>query len=494
VTNPSDVLDPSASTPDRPDRLSPRDRTVIAVLLVSTFVVILNETIMSVALPVLLTDLHVEASVGQWLTAGFLLTMSVVIPVTGFLIRRVPTRLLYGVAMSLFSAGTLIAALAPGFAVLMVARVVQAGGTAIMLPLLMTTVMTLVPPARRGALMGNISIVISVAPAIGPTVSGLVLGVLGWRFMFWLVLPIALVVLALGLQRISDVGERSDTPIDVGSVALSVLGFGGLVYGLSTIGESATGVSPSVWVSFAVGIVGLVLFVARQIVLQRTDRALLDLRTFKARTFTVATVMTMLMMSTLFGAIILLPIYMQSVLMLTPLATGLLLLPGGLLMGLLGPVVGRLYDRFGARALLVPGTVATSAALWSTTLFGIGTPVVLVLGFHLLLSLGLAFSFTPLFTAGLGAVQPRLYSYGSAIVGTTQQLAGAAGVALLVSVLSVRSADLAAEGASVIEQTAGGVHTAFVVAAVLSVIAIAGSFFFGRKPAVEGAPVQVAMH
>ena len=192
--------------------MSARDRTVIAVLLISTFVVILNETIMSVALPVLLTDLKVEASVGQWLTAGFLLTMSVVIPITGFLIRRVPTRRLYGVAMTLFSAGTLIAALAPGFGVLLAARVVQASGTAIMLPLLMTTVMTLVPPDRRGVVMGNISIVISVAPAIGPTVSGLVLNVLSWRFMFWLVLPIAVVALVLACAGWSTSVSRPTRP------------------------------------------------------------------------------------------------------------------------------------------------------------------------------------------------------------------------------------------------------------------------------------------
>jgi len=483
VTNPTDVLLPDASHPDAPARLTARDRTVIAVLLVSTFVVILNETIMSVALPVLLTDLRVEPSVGQWLTAGFLLTMSVVIPVTGFLIRRVPTRLLYGIAMSLFSSGTLIAALAPGFSVLLVARVVQASGTAIMLPLLMTTVMTLVPPSRRGAVMGNISIVISVAPAIGPTISGVVLSLLGWRFMFWLVLPIALIALVLGLRRIVDIGEPTDTPIDLPSVVLSALGFGGLVYGLSTIGRSGGGGSPAlVWVAFAGGAAGLVAFVVRQLALQRTDRALLDLRTFRARTFTLATVMMMLMMATLLGTIILLPIYLQNVLRLTPLSTGLLLLPGGLVMGMFGPVVGRLYDRFGARALLVPGTVATSAALWSTTLFGVGTPVALILGFHLLLSVGLAFVFTPLFTAGLGAVAPHLYSYGSAIFGTTQQLAGAAGVALLVSVLSVRSAALAAGGASVIEQTAGGVHAAFLVAACLSLVAIGGAFVI-RSPA-----------
>ena len=196
-----------------------------------------------------------------------------------------PRGLLFGIAMSLFSAGTLIAALAPDFAVLLVARVVQAGGTAIMLPLLMTTVMTLVPPARRGAVMGNISIVISVAPADRPhRLRRSCSSVLGWRFMFWLVLPIALVALVLGLRRIFDIGERSRTPIDVPSVVLSALGFGGLVYGLSTHRRiGGRHVSGPVWVSFAVGVVGLALFVARQIVLQRTDRALLDLRTFRSR-------------------------------------------------------------------------------------------------------------------------------------------------------------------------------------------------------------------
>jgi DHA2 family lincomycin resistance protein-like MFS transporter len=488
VTSPPDVLIREPSASDEPVLVSARDRMVIAVLLVSTFVVILNETIMSVALPVLMTDLHVDASVGQWLTAGFLLTMSVVIPITGFLIRRVPTRLLFGIAMTLFSAGTLIAALAPDFPVLLTARVVQAGGTAIMFPLLMTIVMTLVPPARRGAVMGHISIVVSVATAVGPTASGVVLSLFGWRFVFWLVLPIAVVALVLGLRRIFDIGEPSRTPIDVPSVVLSALGFGGLVYGLSTIGGSSGSTSPvPVWVSFAVGVVGLAIFVARQLVLQRTDRALLDLRTFRSRTFTVATAMMMLMMAIFLGTVVLLPIYMQNVLMLAPLSTGLLLLPGSLVMGVLGPVVGRLYDCFGARALVVPGAVVTSGALWCTTLFGPDSSIMLVMGFHLLLSVGLAFVTTPLFTVGLGAVSPHLYSYGSAIFGTTQQLAGAAGVALLVSVLGLQSADLAAGGASVVEQTAGGVHAAFVVAACLSLLAVACAFFVPRPAARAGA-------
>ena len=466
------------------ERLDPRDRTVIAVLLVSAFVVILNETIMSVALPVLMTDLGVTASVGQWLTAGFLLTMSVVIPITGFLIRRFRTRVLFGVAMGLFSAGTLLAALAPGFAVLLAGRVVQAGGTAIMMPLLMTTVMTLVPPARRGVMMGNISIVISVAPAIGPAVSGLVLSVLGWRFLFWLVLPIALTTLAVGLHRITDVGEPAVMRIDVVSVVLSVLGFGGLVYGLSSFGQEG-GVAASTWVAFTVGVAGIAAFVARQLALQRTDRALLDLRTFRSSIFTLSSLIMMIMFALLLGVVVvLLPIFMQSVQRLTPLATGLLLLPGGLLMGLLGPVVGRLYDRFGARAPLIPGAVAACLALWSSTLFGPDSSAVPVLVFHLLLSVGLAFTFTPLFTAGLGALPPHLYAYGSAIFGATQQLAGAAGVALLVSVYSVRAASL--DGGEV-ERIAGGLHLAFLVAAVLSVVAVVLALFV-RTPDTTGGP------
>ncbi len=465
--------------------LSPRDRTVISVLLVATFVVILNETIMAVALPVLMTDLGVPPSVGQWLTAGFLLTMSVIIPITGFLIRRIPTRLLFGTAMGLFSFGTLIAALAPGFGVLLAARVVQAGGTAIMLPLLMTTVMTLVPPARRGAVMGNLSIVISVAPAIGPTVSGVVLSFLGWRAIFLVVLPIAVATLLIGLRRIVDIGEPIHARIDGLSVALSVVGFGGLVYGLSSIGQGSSSAAVPTWLPFVLGGLGIAAFVARQLLLQRSDRALLDLRTFRSRTFTTASVIMMLMMATLLGSLTLLPIYMQSVLHLTPLATGLLLLPGGLVMGLLGPVVGRLYDRYGARALLVPGTVVTSVALWSSTLFRVDSPAWLVLLFHVLLSIGLAFVFTPLFTAGLGAVEPKLYSYGSAIFGSTQQLAGAAGVALLVSVLSVGAARLTATGAAQEIATAAGVHAAFVVAAALSLVAIVASFGMSTPPAEQ---------
>jgi MFS transporter, DHA2 family, lincomycin resistance protein len=462
--------------------LAARDRLVIALLLASTFVVILNETIMGVALPSLMESLSITAVAGQWLTTAFMLTMAVVIPVTGFLLQRLHTRPVFLTAMGLFSAGTLICAAAPGFGVLLAGRMVQAGGTAIMLPLLMTTVLTLVAPTRQGRVMGNISIVISVAPAIGPSISGIILSVLDWRWMFLAVLPIALASLVLGALRMPNVTEPRAATLDVPSVVVSALGFGGLVYGLSTIGEGTAAPVPA-WVPLGVGVAALAVFVRRQLRLQRADRALLDLRTFTSRTFTAATVVLGLSVTALFGTLLVLPLYLQNVQGLDPLATGLLLLPGGLVMGLLAPVVGRVYDRSGPTVLLVPGTLVVSGALWSLTLTSERTPVPAVLLAHVVLSVGLALIFTPLFTAGLGALPHQLHAHGSAVVGTVQQVAGAAGAALFITVMTLGTAASDAPG---VEAAAEGVRAAFLCGAVISLLAVAGSFWV-RRPAAAGA-------
>jgi DHA2 family lincomycin resistance protein-like MFS transporter len=464
-------------------RVGARNRLVITVLLVSTFVVILNETIMSVAIPHLMNDLGVDASAAQWLTTAFLLTMAVVIPITGFLLQRFTTRGVFLAAMSLFSAGTLIAALAPGFEVLLAARVVQASGTAIMIPLLFTTVLTLVPEHTRGRVMGNISIVISVAPAVGPTLSGLILSVLDWRWMFILVLPVAIAALLLGALRIPNVTEPRSTPLDVISIVLSAIGFGGLVYGLSNLGTVEGGIaSMAGWSPLAIGGVGLALFLLRQLSLQKRDVALLDLRTFRSPTFTLSIAMIMISMIALFGTIILLPIYTQNVLGLDALTTGLMLLPGGLVMGLLAPFVGRFYDSHGPTVLVVPGAIVVSGVLWGMTMLGQNTPSWWVLVAHVALSIGLALLFTPLFTAGLAALRPEMYSHGSAMVGTVQQLAGAAGIALFVTVMTAGITSSMADGAGKVAATAAGIHSAFLYGAVISIVAIPIAFFI-RKPA-----------
>jgi len=465
-----------------------RNSRVIWLLLAAAFVVILNETIMGVAIPHLVVDLGITISAAQWLTTAFMLTMAVVIPITGFLLQRFSTRAIFIAAMGLFSTGTLISALAPGFEMLLGGRVVQATGTAMMMPLLMTTLMTLVAPSDRGRFMGRVSTVISVAPAIGPTLSGLILSFLSWRFMFWLVLPIAVVMLIIGIRRVENVSTPKRLPLDVFSVVLSAIGFGGLVYGLSLIGGEAAGTASAaqMWISLGAGALGILAFVLRQLLLQRRDRALLDLRPFTSGNFAISIALMAVMMAALFGTIILLPIYLQNVLHLEPIMTGLLLLPGGLVMGLLGPTVGRLYDRFGPRPLLVPGAILVSGVLWSLTLVSEQTSPWLLLAAHVALSAGLAFMFTPLFTTALGSVEPRFYAHGSAIVGTVQQVGGAAGTALFITVMAAGSAAAASTAPSAEAAQAAGIHTAFLVGAILSLFAILGSAFVRRPADTDG--------
>lgn len=487
---------PAATAPtlavsaNAPENLK-RNNLVISLMLVATFVVFLNETIIGVALPRVMTSLNIDASTGQWLSTAFMLTMAVVIPITGFLIQRLNTRTIFVLAMSLFSLGTLTAALAPGFEVLLVGRIVQASGTAIMMPLLMTTVMQLVPPTSRGKTMGYISIVMSVAPAVGPTVAGLILSVFAWPVMFWLVLPIALGALVLGALRVKNVTVPTNASVDALSIILSAFGFAGLVYGLSSLGESAAGhATAPVWIPLTVGVVALTLFVLRQLSLQKQNRALLDLRTFTAPGYTISISLMAVMTIALFGVIILLPIYMQRVLYFEPLAVGLLLLPGGLVMGLLGPVVGRLYDRFGPRPLAVPGAAAVSLALWTMTFFNEHTTFVMLLVTNLVMYAGFAFMFTPLFTSSLGSLKPHLYSHGSATLATIQQVAGAAGTALFVALYTVQSVALSASGAPTQLALAGGVHVAFVCGAIISLFGVAGAFFVPKPVSEFGGAVH----
>lgn len=455
-------------------------------LTLATFVVILNETLMMNAIPRLMADLQVGAGAAQWLSTAFMLTMAVVIPVTGWFLQRVTTRQAFGTAMAVFVAGTLLAALAPTFWVLVAARVVQAGGTAVMLPLLMTTLMTTVPEHDRGRVMGSVTLAISVAPALGPTEAGLVLQAAGWRSLFVVVLPIAGGVALVALRRLENVGEPRPGALDVLSVVLAGAGFGALVHGLSRFGPASSS-GPSPWWSVAGGLAVVALFAVRQRRLQRRPQGpLLDLRALTHRTFALALALQAVAFLTMMGAMILLPLYLQGLRGLTPLQTGLLVAPGGLAMGLAGPRIGRAYDRWGARPLLVPGSIAVAAGLGGLSLLGRSTPLPGLVGWHLLLMCGLALLMPPAFTISLGSLPRHLYSHGSSLLGTGQQVAAAVGTALSVTVLTARSASLAAAGDSQSDALLGGFRAAFAVSAGLALLTI------GLALALPGRPTPPA--
>lgn len=454
------------------DRLAPGTPLVLGLLVVSAFVVTLNETIMNLALASLIDDLGITAATAQWLTTGYLLTMAIVIPTSGFLLQRFTVRQVFITAMSLFTLGTLIAALSPGFEMLLTGRIVQASGAAVLMPLLMTAVLHTVPELRRGSIMGTISIVTAAAPALGPPVSGAVLSVAEWPFLFWTVLPIGAATLVLGIFRLRNVTQTRRHPIDVLSVVLSALAFGGVVFGLASIGEAVHGQAPiAPWIPIVTGAAFLLLFVRRQRRLACRDLALLDLRTFRAPQFAAAIIVTALVAMTLFGTLTVLPLYLQDELGVDTLATGLLLLPGGLILALLSPVVGRLYDRVGPGPLVVPGAVllALSQVAFALALAQPGSPL-LAISMFTLMHIALAFLFTPLMTSALCPLPAALYSHGSATFSTVQQLAGAAGTATLVTLMTIGSTRAGPESG-----IATGVQDAYIGASVIALIAVLGA-------------------
>lgn len=474
-----------------PEAMDGRTALTLRVLTVATFIVILNNTIMVNALPSLMESMRVDAQTVQWLVTGFMLTMAVVIPTTGWFLQRVGRRTAFITAMSVFSAGTALGAVAPTFEILLMGRIVQATGTAVMMPLLMSTVLLLVPAGTRGRVMGNVSLAISVAPAMGPTVSGVILSFGSWRWIFVVVFPLAVTAAVVGAWLLdprrlgeAEAGERDRLGeggrMDPISVLLTIVGFGGLVYGLSRVGGADVHLLGLPTMALVIGVVGVSLFAWRQMVLIRTSRPVLDLRVLRSARYRLAVTIMAVSFMALMGAMVMLPLYFQDARGMSTLQAGLMLMPGGLAMGLLGPPVGRLYDRVGAAPLVIPGSLALAGGLgmlaWSTN----HGPWWLFLVLHLFMSAGLAFVFTPMFTAGLSSLRAPFYEHGSALLGTLQQVAAAAGTALVITVMSGAAARSAATGVEPAAALGQGVEAGLVVATVLAAVVAGLSLLFLR--------------
>ncbi|HEY4536021.1 MAG TPA: MDR family MFS transporter [Enteractinococcus sp.] len=457
---------------------------VIAILSVAAFVVILNETIMSVALPRLMVEFNITEATVQWVTTAFMLTMAVIIPTTGWILTRFRIRSVYLAAMAIFTIGTVVAALAPVFLLLVVGRVIQAIGTAIMMPLLMTTVLNLVPFEKRGRVMGIVGMVISAAPALGPTVGGIILEQLDWRWMFWTVLPIAVLTLIIGGALMRNVTETRPMKLDTLSVVLSAVGFSGLIYGLSSLGEAARGVAlfPA-WIPLVIGGASLSVFVLRQLTLGHN--AFLNVRVFAVPTYAFAIILTMISSMAMFGTFIVLPIYIQQVLGFDAQIAGMVMLPSGVLMGVLGVFVGRMFDAVGARPLLIPGSLIAATGLWGMVTLHASSPLWSVILWNILMAVGIGMMMGPLMTSALSALPGRLYQHGSAIFSTLQQVAAAGGTALYITVMSVAAVVGAGQGEDALTAQMTGMHNALIWGAVLMLIPVIGTIFFRPKPHVE---------
>ncbi len=458
---------------------------IVAVLLAGSFLGILNQTLLVTAIPPIMTDLNLTENTAQWLTTIFMLVNGIMIPITAFLVETFTTRRLFLTAMTIFAVGTLFCVLAPNFPLLMVGRIIQAAGAGIVLPLMMTVFLLIFPIEKRGTAMGTVGLVIAFAPAIGPSLSGWLIEHYHWKALFYVILPLVIIDIIVAYFVMKNVTTRRFPKVDIASIILSTLGFGGLLYGFSSAGNSGW-TDPYVIISLVIGAVSLTTFILRQF---KLDEPILEFRVFKNKIFTVTTVITMIAFMGLIGAETLLPIYMQNMAGYTALESGLMILPGALVMGLMSPINGRIFDRIGARWLVIIGlSIVTVTTLFYTQLTATTSFTYLTVVFAIRM-FGISMVMMPATTAGLNQMPNRLIPHGTAMNNTMRQVAASIGTAMLITVMTSTALETGANADP--SELIRGVNIAFYVTTALTVIALLLSFFIkGTTPAEERAAMK----
>lgn len=412
-----------------------------------------------------------------------MLTLGILMPVSGLLLQTFSTRKLFIGSITSLIVGTLIAALSFNFEMLMFARVLQAVGMGLLLPLMFNTVLVIYPQEKRGAAMGLVALVIMVAPASGPTIGGLLIEYLTWHYIFWFSLPLLVIGLLIGLKYLENVTEVTKPRIDLLSVLLSTIGFGGVVFGFSKAGEGADGWSSTVVVtSIIIGLVALVLFILRQ----NMSEPMLNLSVFKYPMYVIGMLLIMSCMLISMSSTIILPMFLQTGSGLSVFITGLILLPGSALSGIIQPYVGRLFDKYGPKWLVIPGLMILTVMLWFFTTISPTSSVGLIIALHIGLTVGIALIWTPAQTNGLNQLPPELYPHGTAIMNTLQQVGGAIGTAVAISILTggmenyLQGSSAPTKQIEVANAMASGSHNVFLFAMVIALINLIMGFFITR--------------
>lgn len=476
--------------PERANEESPKNppvnrNIVLAVLVLGAFVIILNQTLLNTALPAFMRDFGITANSAQWVTTIFMLVNGIMIPTTAFLIQKFTTRTLFLTALGLFSAGTVVCALSPTFVVLLIGRVIQASGGGIIIPLMQTILFAIFPRHKRGTAMGTFGLVIAFAPAIGPSLSGWIVDSFPWQTLFLMMLPISLIAMLIGYFILTNVTERTFPRLDILSIILSSFAFGGLLYGFSA-GGNIGWTNPQVSLSLGIGAIVLVLFVWRQM---RLDEPILEFRVLKNPMFTLNTALGMCVFIAMIGGMIMIPLYMQNMSDYSAMEAGLALLPGAALMGLMSPVTGIIYDKFGAKWLAVVGFTLLSGTTFMFTTLTAETSFTYIAAVNTGRMLGTAMIIMPVTTAALNQLPQRMIPHGTALNNTMRQIAASVGTAILVTVMTGAAQDPAKYG---VEGLIHGVNVAFLVAGIIGTLGIVGAFFIKENRQTKATKVTVS--
>ncbi|PYZ93025.1 MFS transporter [Salipaludibacillus keqinensis] len=447
-------------------------KVLIASLLISgSFIAVLNQTLMITAIPPIMAEMNITANTAQWLTTVFMLVNGIMIPVSAFLLEKFTTRQLFMTAMAIFTLGTLVGGVAPNFETLIAGRIIQSAGAGVMLPLMQTVFLLIFPVERRGTAMGYIGLVISFAPAIGPTLSGWVTSNYEWRVLFWGVLPLALIMLVVAFFFMRNVTELKNPKVDPISIMLSTLGFGGLLYGFTSAGNNGWG-SPITLMVLLVSVISVTMFILRQL---RMDHPMLEFRVFKKRIFTLSTVICSIGFMGLIGLETLIPLYMQNMRGFTAVEAGLVLFPGALIAGLMAPITGRIFDKIGAKALAIPGLILMTISTFAFLFIDTETSLVYLAVMYGIRMFGFSMVMMPTNTAGLNQMPRKMIPHGAAVTNTVRQLSASIGTALLVTTMTTTE-QATSENTAVANPDILGAIVSFGLIGLLTVVALVLSF------------------
>ncbi|MGV3042651.1 DHA2 family efflux MFS transporter permease subunit [Staphylococcus rostri] len=408
---------------------------VLAAMLFGMFIAILNQTLLNTALPKINTDFNITAATGQWLMTGFMLVNGILIPISAFLFEKYSYRRLFLFSMLIFAIGSLVCGIAWNFPIMMTGRVLQAAGAGILMPLGTNVFMTIFPLEKRGMAMGTLGIAMILAPAIGPTLSGYIVEHYDWYTMFIGMFVVAIVALVVAYFWFGMYQRTSHPKADIPGIIFSTIGFGALLYGFSEAGNDGW-TSTKIIVMLTLGIIFTAAFVVREMTMKSP---MLSFEVLKYPGYTLTAAINMIVTMSLFGGMILLPLYLQNLRGFSAIDSGLLLLPGALIMGFMGPIAGKLLDTIGIKPLAIIGLAITTYGTWELTQLTMDTPYSSILWIYIVRSFGMSFIMMPIMTAGMNSLPARLISHGNALINTMRQLAGSIGTAILVTVMTQQS-------------------------------------------------------
>lgn len=445
-------------------------KIVVTIVLASTFLFSFNQFLLITAYPTIMVEFSINATQVQWLTTAFLLTTVIFIPMTGYLADTFSTRTLVIFSLVFLVLGIIIALIAPNFIVLIISRIIQAVGAGIMLPLVQTILLAVFPYEKRGFAMGLLGLVVNVAPATAPAVSGIIIDAFSWYALFWTMLPLSLVTLLLAWFFMKNVTEKRESQIDVLSLSLSGIGFAGIIFGMSNI--SVLGFTHwSVIFSIVVGLIMLAFFIKRQLHLEVPT---LNLNVFKTATFTISTVLIFIIAMLLLSAETILPLFSQDVLNTSAFVSGIVLMPGTIILSIMSLIGGNLFDKYGGKLIAIIGF---SFILLSTVLFsfvGMTVSPFVIMFYFCIFMLGFGLTMMPLVTLGVNSLEQSEIAHAAAIVNTVRQFGLSFGVIVLTTIITIstNSTSLPYNKA-----TFNGIKNAFIVMSVLSLIGVITSFF-----------------